>query len=461
MSRRSFVGLLVIALGLMAPAGRASHESKKVRVATWSTSYGPHSPEISGDGRYVGYWTLEADVPEDTNGVHDVYVYDRRTKVKQRVSVATGGAQSAVEETEFSLAFSDDGRLVAFASRKPDLVPGDMNATTDVFLHDRLTGETSRVSTGLAGLEADGHSGQPSLSANGRYVAFSSTASNLVVGDTNATGDVFIRDRQLGTTTRVSIASGGTQGNGSSSAPSISADGSAVAFTSIASNFIPDDLNAVWDVFVRNVGAARTTRVSIGPDGEEITDDCELGSGPGVISGDGRIVAFLFYNCGNDIVLYHDLRSGKTYDVPEPTARASRSQSIPLIACGEDAMESSPSLSYSGRYLAYANSNPCEHDYVVYDRIRGQGVAVDRLGEHADGNAIDISGNGRIIAYLQTSGPDGLNDLWAAARFSWCGNGYDDAQSGLAGAVHDVEPFAAPASGELNMVGCTLDEFRL
>jgi archaellum component FlaF (FlaF/FlaG flagellin family) len=129
-------------------------------------------------------------------------------------------------------------------------VPGDTNGTWDVFVHDRVTGQTTRVSVASDGTQGNGHSGSPSISADGRYVAFSSSASNLVPGDTNGRGDVFVHDRLTGQTTRVSVASDGTQGNGDSWWPSISADGRYVAFASEASNLVPGDTNGTWDVFV-------------------------------------------------------------------------------------------------------------------------------------------------------------------------------------------------------------------
>jgi archaellum component FlaF (FlaF/FlaG flagellin family) len=117
-------------------------------------------------------------------------------------------------------------------------------------VHDRVTGQTTRVSVASDGTEGNHVSLLPSISADGRYVAFYSHASNLVPGDTNEVQDIFVHDRLTGQTSRVSVASGGTEGNGASEFPSISADGRYVAFYSAASNLVPGDTNGTWDIFV-------------------------------------------------------------------------------------------------------------------------------------------------------------------------------------------------------------------
>jgi Tol biopolymer transport system component len=164
------------------------------------------------------------------------------------VSVASDGTQGNGDSVSPSI--SADGRYVAFMSYAYNLVPGDTNGKADVFVHDRLTGQTTRVSVASDGTQGNDGSGGASISANGRYVAFVSGASNLVPGDTNGKADVFVHDRLTGQTTRVSVASDGTEGNSDSIYPSISADGRYVAFQSWASNLIPRDTNGAWDVFV-------------------------------------------------------------------------------------------------------------------------------------------------------------------------------------------------------------------
>ena len=151
-----------------------------------------------------------------------------------RVSVASDGAQ-AENGYSYSPSISADGRFVAFESSASNLVAGDSNGLIDVFVHDRKSGETTRISLASDGSQTNSYSYGGFISVDGRYVAFVSYASNLVTGDTNEMEDVFFHDRQSGETTRVSVASDGAQADNSSSYPSISADGRYVAFFSVAS----------------------------------------------------------------------------------------------------------------------------------------------------------------------------------------------------------------------------------
>jgi Tol biopolymer transport system component len=174
-----------------------------------------------------------------TNGVRDVFVHDRQTGNTTRVSIGTGGTQGNAG-SQFPV-IGADGRWVAFESFASNLVADDTNGSTDVFLHDRDTGETTRISVGAGGIEGNGHSHYPSISADGRSVVFSSSASNLVPGDTGV-GDVFVHDRVTRTTTKVSVGLGATEANGLSVAfglGPISASGRDSAFNSAATNLVP------------------------------------------------------------------------------------------------------------------------------------------------------------------------------------------------------------------------------
>src|SRR5439155_1190150 len=146
--------------------------------------------------------------------VYDVFVHDRLTGTTERVSVDSAGTQGNSDSVDASI--SADGRFVAFYSSANNLVPGDTNGAEDVFVHDRLTGTTERVSVDSAGTQGNSESFLPSISADGRFVAFYSDATNLVPGDTNGFEDVFVHDRLTGATERVSVASAGTQGNSDS-----------------------------------------------------------------------------------------------------------------------------------------------------------------------------------------------------------------------------------------------------
>ena len=247
-----------------------------------------HYASVSADGRFVAFASGASNlVPGDTNGQYDIFVRARLTGAVERVSVGPLGAQA--DGGSLVPALSADGRYVAFWSVATNLVSGDTNAADDVFVHDRATGTTERVSLGASAVQANSVSDWPSISADGRYVAFHSFATNLVPGDTNLAADVFVRDRQSGTTVRASVGAGGVQGNGASyDATSISGDGRWVAFQCFASNLVVGDTNGVDDIFVHDLVTGTTERVSTGSSGVEGNS---VSSWPS-ISGDGRHVAF-------------------------------------------------------------------------------------------------------------------------------------------------------------------------
>ena len=248
-------------------------------------------PEISADGRYIVFCSDASNlVPGDTNSYWDVFVYDRQTGATTRVSVSSGGNQGTYGGCCYfsGAVISADGRYVAFESGASNMVPGDTNGIPDIFVRDRQTGVTERVSVDSAGNQGNGYSWWAAISADGRYVAFYSEASNLVPGDTNGAPDVFVRDRQTGTTTRVSVDSAGNQANGSSAKPAMSADGRYTGFSSSASNLVPGDTNAVPDIFVHDSQTGTTTRVSVDSAGNQANQSSE----DPAISADGRYVAF-------------------------------------------------------------------------------------------------------------------------------------------------------------------------
>jgi hypothetical protein len=178
-------------------------------------------------------------------------VRDRQRGITQRVSVDSSGAQGDTGSSARSI--SADGRFVAFTSSASNLVPNDTNHKVDAFVHDRQRGTTQRVSVKSSGAQASCSSEcLLSISSDGRFVAFDSLASNLVPNDTNFT-DVFVRDRQRGTTQRVSVDSSGNQANDSCYYSAISADGRFIAFGSWSSNLVPNDTNDMFDIFVQDV----------------------------------------------------------------------------------------------------------------------------------------------------------------------------------------------------------------
>lgn len=209
------------------------------------------NPAISGNGRYVAFQSNN--VPGTTNGSSDVFVHDLQTGSTVLVSVDSAGAP-ADRGSASDPSISDDGRYVAFDAAAQNLVPNDTNQAQDVFVHDMLTGQTNRVSVDNAGNQANGSSDDlsvgPQISRDGSHVTFESAASNLVVSDTNGVADVFVHDLQIGATNRDSLDSSANQADGESTDPVIDADGAVVAFLSQATNLVPNDANQAQDVFV-------------------------------------------------------------------------------------------------------------------------------------------------------------------------------------------------------------------
>jgi len=220
---------------------------------------------ISPSGRLVVFSSDATNlVPKDGNGVSDVFVRDPEAGTTERLSVdSSGGEAGGASALHSSQCVSANGRFVVFVSAATTLVPSDTNNKSDVFLRDRRHGTTRRVSVDSAGLQANGDSDAPAISADGRFVAFQSDASNLVAGDANGASDVFVRDLQDGTTERVSVDSGGVGANHGSFHPSISSDGAFVAFDSVATNLdAADTQNTHADVYLRDRSAGTTVLLS-------------------------------------------------------------------------------------------------------------------------------------------------------------------------------------------------------
>jgi len=266
---------------------RETGQTTRVSVSSNGTQgdYASFYPTITADGRFVAFESWASNlVVDDTNGEIDVFVHDRITKVTTRFSVASDGTQGS----GWYPFISADGHYVAFASGSDNLVVGDTNNTSDIFVKDRVTGETTRISLASDGSQANDLSQNPSISGDGLYVAFESWATNLVLGDTNLLRDTFVHDRVTGETTRVSVASDGTQANGNPSNPIISTDGRYVAFESWASNLVVGDTNSTNDIFVHDRVTGETSRLSVASDGTQGNNYSWYPS----ISADGRSVAY-------------------------------------------------------------------------------------------------------------------------------------------------------------------------
>lgn len=252
------------------------------------------APSISEAGRFVAFVSDSSNlVSGDANNLPDVFVRDLQANTITRASVsASGGGTDSFEVP----AISASGRFVAFESGVSSLVPGDVNSVSDIFVRDLQANTTTRVSVSGTGSEGNAGSFTPAISANGRFVAFESAASNLVGGDGNNSRDIFVRDLQANTTVLVSLSATGDIANGDSKHPSISADGRFVAFSSEASNLVPGDTNNRSDIFVRDLQTNTTTRISADAAGDIANDISLLPA----ISNNGKRVAF--YSLASNLV---------------------------------------------------------------------------------------------------------------------------------------------------------------
>jgi len=247
-------------------AGAAAQETflLSANSAQEASNGASYRASISADGRYFAFDSDGSNlVAGDTNGARDVFWRDRQFGTTVRVSVSTSGAQATGASESPSI--SADGRYVAFASGAADLVVGDANSNSDVFVHDMQTGATTVESVGTSGVFGASASRNPDISGDGRYVVFESLAGNFDPLDTNGLNDIYLRDRQTGVTLRISRAAGGGPANGASSKPRISSDGAFICYESAASNLIAGDVNGVSDVFVYDVQAGSTLAVSANP----------------------------------------------------------------------------------------------------------------------------------------------------------------------------------------------------
>jgi hypothetical protein len=307
-------------------------------------------------------------------------------------------------------AISSTGRYVAFTSTSNNLVVNDNNVAADVFVHDNVTGATERVSVSTGGTEADSDSSHPAISADGRYVAFESLANNLVAGDTNGVSDVFVRDRVAQTTTRVSVTTAGVQGDGASTRPSISADGSVVAFASASTNLAGGQVptsgtNQVYTrhrsgtVFTQMVGA-RTCLL--------LTGSVIEANGPSfdpVISGDGSTVAF--WSTATDLVTPDTNALPDVFVVPASQhCFAWHVDMLDVDGNGSNANSFGqyPTISFDGRFVAYRGANGALSlvRFVRRDRANATDTLFDTPpfpGSHAS-----LSADGTRLAYTQQAG---------------------------------------------------------
>lgn len=383
---------------------------------------------ISADGRFIAFQSTADNLVPGGKKV-DVFVHDMWTGITERLSISSSGEEGNDWESGLFPSINADGRYVSFESCASNLVPNDTNNKCDIFVRDRLTGQTERVSISSTGIQGDGHSQRPAISADGRYVAFSSFATNLVSNDNNSHLDVFHRDRLLGLTTRVSVSSSGEEANSSSINPSISSDGRFVAFSSHATNLIPGDTNNAFDVFVHDLSTGITERVSISSTGEEGVG-CSFAS-PGnfepSISTNGRYVAFSSACIG----LVPEDRD-TTFDVYVHDRITKITERVSISSDGVEGNSHSyePSISGDGRYVVFVsdannlvpgdtNGAP---DIFVHDRLtkRTKRVSISWDGQQANSQSRypSISADGKYITFtswasnLVPNDTNGLPDVF-------------------------------------------------
>ncbi|MEE9343212.1 MAG: PQQ-dependent sugar dehydrogenase [Gammaproteobacteria bacterium] len=347
-----------------------------------------NASSISADGLSVVFRSAANNlVPDDTNDRVDVFVYDKITEQVSRVSVASDGSQALTsgDQNEFPLpAISANGRYVVFSSYAENLVPDDTNETRDVFLHDRVTQETTRVSIDSDGIEGNQESFHPSVSADGRFIEFGSSATNLVAGDFNAKSDIFVHDRNTGETTRVSVSSTGSEGNNHSSSATISGDGRYVGFSSRASNLVSGDTNNLQDSFIHDRNSGQTTRISVSSRGIEGNGRSYSPS----ISIDGRYAVFQSF-AGN--LVAGDTDGTSDIFVFDRVAGETRQASV--FDDAAQMFSRSPSISADNQFIFFGTT----FEIFAYNRINGETTLLTSSPGQFSG--LSFSADGRFTAF--------------------------------------------------------------
>jgi len=411
---------LVTAASMLVAADRVT-ERVSVDSNGAQSEYGSEAPTLSADGRFVAFESDSSNlVPGDTNNRIDIFVHDRVTGATERVSVDSNGVQG--NYGGYRAAISADGRFVAFESDSSNLVPGDTNNRSDIFVHDRVMGVTERRSIDSNGAQGDGESNFAAISADGRFVAFTSYSSNLVPGDTNNETDVFVQDRVTGATERVSVDSNGVQGVRGGGSAAISADGRFIAFSSNSSNLVPGDTNSATDGFIHDRITGATERVSVDSNGAQGNgmSDCSA------ISGDGQIV--VLSSDASNLVLGDTNKASDTFIHDRMTGATERVSVDANGVQGNSGSEhySRKAISADGQFVAFysysSNLVPGDTLYngglVIHDRVTGanERVDVDTCGIRG-GSAFlfaisAISADGRFVAFASSASrlvPDDTN----------------------------------------------------
>lgn len=369
-------------------------------------------PQISSDGRYVVFISYDNSlVPGDNNNDSDVFVYDRVTEQVEMVSVDSNGIQGNSRNGHIWISLSTDGRLVCFPSYSDNLVPNDTNNDWDIFVRDRLTGTTEMVSVDSTGNQAMGFNSYSNMSADGRYVVFLSNAENLVPGGLNGVLNIFLHDRLTKTTELISADGFGNPGNNAGAPGSISADGRYIAFSSSADNLVPGDTNGYGDVFVHDRVMGTTEIVSV----DSFGNQGNAGSGNPEISSDGRYVAF--YSVASNLVpggtnqygdvYIRDRVAGITEIISvDNNGNHGNAESLPFVINYMSADGHFISFTSSASNLVSFDRNGAK-DIFVRDRLTGttEMVSVDSKGKpgRKNSHSATISEDGRYVIFESES----------------------------------------------------------
>ncbi len=407
-SRLFTCSLLLVGLLSSIPSALVADEGDTTRVSVDSSGADANNTsinaKISSDGRFVSYESIASDlVANDNNGLSDIFVHDRTTGNTSRVSVSSSGEESNAFSDYATI--SDEGRYITFSSAASNLVIDDNNGASDIFVHDRTTGQTGRVSVDSLGQESSSGSITPDISPAGRHITFASAADNLVADDTSYRWDIFVHNLDSGQTTRVSVSSTGEQSNHNSFNSVLSTNGRYVAFESLASNLVLNDNNNTSDIFVHDRDSRQTSRVSVSSAGMEANNYSDLAA----ISGDGRYVAFQSAASnlatgdtnGTTDIFVHDRNTHQTTRVSVDSSGAPASF-----------LSMFPDISADGRYVAFAsidsNLTPGDSnsymDVYIHDRDTSQtSLASLRSGNPISGNESStnpaISADGKFVAF--------------------------------------------------------------
>jgi Tol biopolymer transport system component len=381
---------------------------------------------ISRDGRWIAFRSIDRILPSDTNGMVDVFLVDRDTKLTELISVGINRrpADGMSEHHEVSA----DGRFVAFSSYATNLVAGDSNGMSDIFVRDRTLGTTVRL-LGSGGAQPNGNSLYPPISEDGRYVALSSEATNFVSGDRNDVADVFLVDSQTNEIILVSLAMNGQEANGRSTYPSLSGDGRYVVFTSAASNLVPGDTNGKDDVFVFDRTTRSVARVSLSASGAQLDD--ESYNYNNAVSDGNRRIAFATKASNTGVA-----DQNGAFDIFVRDVDRALTVPVSLSRKGVTASGNSlhPTISADGRYVAFhssatdlvTNDSNKVDDVFVFDLLQRRVSLVSTRPGGQQGNGpsfrTSISRNGRVIAFsseatnLIDGDTNNVTDLFSVTR---------------------------------------------